>query len=252
MTYKTSSYDCYTRDSRARQQTARLSRSEQSRARQNGAKQSRTRQTQSNQRKHSSQRRTPQKRRTHKLRRFLIALVLIALFAAASVKVFIPQAEKLYYPLKYQEEIQAAAEEYQVNPYWIIAMVKCESDFDPDVVSSAGAVGLMQIMESTAQDIANRELVDSDLYSLDNLTDPETNINYGTAYLRYLVERYHEMNPAIAAYNAGLGNVDDWLEEGGDIRDYIEFPETQSYLELVNRAKEAYERLYPDAFDWES
>ncbi len=184
-------------------------------------------------------------------RRGLKALVALAVAAALIWFVGLPIAERVYYRLDYVEFIQEAAEEHQVNPYWIIAMVKCESDFDPEAVSSAGAVGLMQIMEETAEEIAQRGLVDSERYSPENLTDPETNINYGTAYMRYLVERYHEMNPAIAAYNAGLGNVDEWLENGDDIRGTIEFEETSDYLEAVNRAKEAYERLYPDAFEWD-
>ncbi len=180
--------------------------------------------------------------------RILVAICALAVVAA----IVLPLLERAYYRLEYVDIIQQAAEEYQVNPYWIIAIAKCESDFDPEATSSAGAIGIMQMMPETAEDIANLGLVDVEKYPPDELTDPEVSINYGTAYLRYLVERYHEMDPAITAYNAGLGNVDEWLEEGDDIRDNIEFEETSNYLRSVHRAKEAYERLYPDAFTWDS
>lgn len=174
-----------------------------------------------------------------------IAVVLVVLVAA------LPGIGRIYYGLDYVGYIQEAAERYQVNPYYIAAMIRCESNFDSDAVSDAGAIGLMQVMPETAQDMADLGLVDSAEYSPDELDDPETNINYGTAYLRYLVERYHEMNPAIAAYNAGMGNVDEWLEEDDDVRASVEFSETEKYIHLVNRAKEMYERFYPDVFDWE-
>ncbi len=186
-------------------------------------------------------------------RRSLIAkLVVAAAIIAAAAFFALPHIERVYYHLEYRDYIQQAADRYQVNPYFIAAMAKCESDFDAQAVSSAGAVGVMQMMPQTASEVAELGLVDSSAYSPDNLTDPETNINYGTAYLRYLVERYHEMNPAIAAYNAGMGNVDKWLDENDDIRASVGFSETEKYIASVNRAKAMYEKLYPNAFDWQS
>ncbi len=184
-------------------------------------------------------------------RRLAKLFVALAILAVAAV-VALPHVERAYYHLEYADYIQQAADRYQVNPYFIAAMAKCESDFDASAVSKAGAVGIMQMMPETAEEVAEWGLVDSSEYSPDNLTDPETSINYGTAYLRYLVERYHEMNPAIAAYNAGMGNVDKWLEEDADVRASVEFGETEKYIESVNRAKAMYEKLYPDAFEWDS
>ncbi|MGI6217276.1 MAG: lytic transglycosylase domain-containing protein [Coriobacteriales bacterium] len=182
-----------------------------------------------------------------KRHRFLKVLVVLVVIVAIGFAMF-PTIERMYYKLDYEEYIQEAADTYKVNPYWIAAMIKCESDFDPEAVSSAGAIGLMQMMPSTADWVSQKGLVDSSIYDPDNLTDPETNINYGTAYLRYLVERYHEMNPAIAAYNAGISNVDEWLQEDEDVRKSVTFSETEKYIKAVNRAKEKYEELYPDAF----
>ncbi len=156
--------------------------------------------------------------------------------------------QKQYYPLEYKEQIQEAALRHSVSPYLISAVIKAESNWDPYANSNVGALGLMQIMPETAKDIANKGLVDTSRYKPDNLYDPYTNIEYGTAYLRYLVNRYHEIEPVIAAYNAGLGNVDKWQKEGRDIRDTIQFPETEKYLHKVVRSKEAYEHLYPGEF----
>jgi len=75
------------------------------------------------------------------------------------------------------------------------------------------------------------------------------NIEYGAAYLRYLVGRYHEIEVALAAYNAGLANADAWARQGGDIRDHIEFPATRRFVLEVSGGKDRYEALYPNAFD---
>lgn len=152
------------------------------------------------------------------------------------------------YPLEYTSEISHAARAHQVNPYWICAVIKAESGWNPEARSSAGAVGLMQVLPETASELASWGSVDSALYPPDRLTDPAVNIEYGTAYLRYLVEHYHEMEPAIAAYNAGMGNVDQWMAGGGDIRDNIRFPETRAYLLNIVRYEKQYEEIYPGAF----
>ena len=63
------------------------------------------------------------------------------------------------------------------------------------------------------------------------------------------MSRYHEVEAALAAYNAGLANADDWAAVGGDIRAPIEFPETQHFVLQVSRGKDRYEALYPDSFE---
>jgi soluble lytic murein transglycosylase len=105
----------------------------------------------------------------------------------------------------------------------------------------------MQILPSTAEDLRKSGRIDPELVGGD-LSDPAVNIEYGTAYYRFLVERYHEIETALAAYNAGMGNVDGWIDAQGDIRESIEFPETRHYVLRVVRARDVYERLYPDAF----
>lgn len=157
--------------------------------------------------------------------------------------------QRLYYPLEYREEILSAAQRHKINPYLVAAVISAESDFRPDTRSKAGAIGLMQVMPSTAEDLLRRGLVSESVVGDEPLSDPGGNIEYGTAYLRYLVNRYHEVETVLAAYNAGLRHADRWSEGGGDIREAIEFPETKSYVLKVVRARERYERLYPDAFE---
>lgn len=161
--------------------------------------------------------------------------------------------QRFYYPLEYRNEILSAADRHKVNPYLIAAVIKAESDFDPATRSSAGAVGLMQMMPATAEDMVRKKLVANSVVQGKGLTDPAANIEYGAAYLRYLVDRYHEVETVLAAYNAGLRHADEWSAEGGDIRDAIEFPETKQHVLKVVRARERYERLYPDVFPgWQS
>ncbi|MRR13814.1 lytic transglycosylase domain-containing protein, partial [bacterium] len=148
----------------------------------------------------------------------------------------------------YRGPIARAAERHQVNPYLIAAVIDAESDWRPDVTSRAGAVGLMQVLPETAREMDRRGTTSSE-FDPGDLASPEVNIEYGTAYFRHLVERYHEIETALAAYNAGIGNVDEWLDDGNGIREQIEFPETRHYVLRVMRARDVYERLYPDAFE---
>jgi soluble lytic murein transglycosylase len=160
--------------------------------------------------------------------------------------------QRHYYPLRYETAIEASAKRHQINPYLVAAVIEAESGFDAGTISSAGAVGLMQVMPSTAEDLQRRGVVSEQVTEGRDLSDPVANIEYGAAYLRYLVDRYHEVETVLAAYNAGLRHADSWSEAGGDIREAIEFPETKEYVLRVVRARERYERLYPDAFPgWE-
>lgn len=157
--------------------------------------------------------------------------------------------QRRYYPLRYRAAIESSAIRHKVSPYLLAAVIEAESDWEPSARSGAGAVGLMQLLPSTARQLARWKRVDGDRYSPDRLAEPEVCIEYGAAYLRYLVERYHEVETALAAYNAGLGNADAWAAKGGDIREHIEFPETRHFVLKVSRGKDRYEALYPAAFD---
>jgi soluble lytic murein transglycosylase len=156
--------------------------------------------------------------------------------------------QRQYYPLHYQQEIADSAARQKVSPQLVAAIINAESGWKAERRSSAGAVGRMQVMPSTARDLARRGSVDATRFPIANLSDPRVNIEYGTAYVRYLVGRYHEIETVLAAYNAGLRHADGWASKGGDIRTAIAFPETKHYVLKVIRGKDRYETLYPNAF----
>lgn len=156
---------------------------------------------------------------------------------------------KSMYPLRYEDEIAASAATHGVDPYLVAAVIRSESSWDPEASSHQGARGLMQLMPETAQDMVAKGLVDGKRYSYENLEDPTVNIEYGCAYLSYLLTYFNgATDRAIAAYNAGMGNVDGWAKQDKLLHNAITFPETQAYLVRVNMAKARYQELYPKAF----
>lgn len=156
---------------------------------------------------------------------------------------------KSMYPLRYEDEITASAATHGVDPYLVAAVIRSESSWDPEAFSHQGARGLMQLMPETAQDMVAKGLVDGKRYSYENLEDPTVNIEYGCAYLSYLLTYFNgATDRAIAAYNAGMGNVDGWAKQDKLLHNAITFPETQAYLVRVNMAKARYQELYPQAF----
>lgn len=156
---------------------------------------------------------------------------------------------KSMYPLRYEDDITASAATHGVDPYLVAAVIRSESSWDPEASSHQGARGLMQLMPETAQDMVAKGLVDGKRYSYENLEDPTVNIEYGCAYLSYLLTYFNgATDRAIAAYNAGMGNVDGWAKQDKLLHNAITFPETQAYLVRVNMAKARYQELYPQAF----
>ena len=153
------------------------------------------------------------------------------------------------YPLRYENEITTSASAHGVDPYLVAAVIRSESSWDPEASSHQGARGLMQLMPETAQDMVAKGLVDGKRYSCENLEDPAINIEYGCAYLSYLMTYFNgATDRAIAAHNAGMGNVDGWAKQDELLHNAITFPETQAYLVRVNMAKARYQELYPQAF----
>jgi len=145
---------------------------------------------------------------------------------------------RIWYPLRYSTIVRAHARNYDLNPALLAAVIDEESKFRADAKSSAGAVGLMQLLPATAKGIAihtgGSKFVTSDLYN------PEINVRYGAWYLHHLLQKYGDERLALAAYNAGQQNVDSWRAEGKD----IQFPETRAYVAKVERLKGIYRRTY--------
>lgn len=160
-------------------------------------------------------------------------------------------ARGLFYPVEYTEEIKAAAERHGLDPDLVCAIIKCESSWDASAVSGAGAVGLMQVMPATAQSLVALGLVDSGTYDPTNLSDAVTNIEYGCAYLEFLQNNLSSTTEIVAAYNAGIGTVQEWLADGATLPEGIEYAETSAYLERVTAAYEGYAAAYPDGIEAE-
>ena len=157
---------------------------------------------------------------------------------------------RLWYPLEYQDAIRAESARNGLDPALVAAVIDAESGFAPDSRSGQGAVGLMQLLPETAEFVA--DLPERPSPPPDELETPETNIAYGTRYLRYLIERHGSLGVALAAYNAGESNVADWLAEADargdelDIPDDVPFPETRSFVRRVEEATPIYRRAYGD------
>jgi soluble lytic murein transglycosylase len=149
--------------------------------------------------------------------------------------------QELTLPLRHEDIIRRQAAEKHVDASLIAAVIYAESKFD-DRTSSAGARGLMQITPQAAKDIERHS--GGTTFHLGDLSDPEINIRYGTFLLRELLDRYEDdVVAALAAYNAGPGNVDRW--GGSDLTvQAIPFPETRAYVEDVLDEQRAYRDKY--------
>jgi soluble lytic murein transglycosylase len=117
-------------------------------------------------------------------------------------------------------------------------VIEQESKFDANAKSSAGAIGLMQLQPTTAKGIAIR--TGGSKFVLSDLYDPEINVRYGAWYLHHLMTKYDDERLALAAYNAGQQNVDEWRAAG----EGIQFSETRAYVDKVERLKKIYRRAY--------
>ena len=134
----------------------------------------------------------------------------------------------LSFPVRYKKVVVSECEKYGLNPADIYAIIWAESKFDERAISSVGACGLMQLMPETASWCA---LNLQEKYAYDLLFDAEYNIKLGVFYYGYLLKKFGEKEKALAAYNAGEGNVYDWMAE----KKYeIKFPETRRYVKIVN------------------
>ena len=153
------------------------------------------------------------------------------------------------YKLEYTEYVKKYANEYGVDEYLIYAIIKAESNFEPNAESHRGAKGLMQLMYSTAEDISKRIGIE---LNEDNILEPDININLGTKYISMLIQKYNNINLALAAYNAGSGNVDGWIEKGtlksdGSDIENVPFTETNNYVRKILRDYEIYKNIYEES-----
>ena len=170
------------------------------------------------------------------LRLFIFIFILAAVFSFLLGKI----------EVKYKEEIDNVATEYSLDKNLVYALIMAESNFNPNAVSSKDATGLMQLTSDTALWCAEK-IGDENLAA--DLTVPEVNIRLGCYYLKYLIDRYGEESTALAAYNAGSGNVDEWLSDHSYSPDgkaivSAPFPETDHYIKKIAFYKKIYIFFY--------
>ena len=146
--------------------------------------------------------------------------------------------ERIRYPLRYEQIVRGHARNYNLDPALLAAVIYQESKFRADAKSSSGAIGLMQLRPETAEGIAIR--TGGMRFQVSDLYNPEINIRYGSWYLRHLLDKYGDEKDALAAYNAGQRNVDEWRAEGKG----IQFSETRAYVDRVEHLKHVYARAY--------
>jgi len=146
--------------------------------------------------------------------------------------------QRVRYPLKYEQIVRGHARNYQLDPALLAAVIYQESRFRSDAKSESGAIGLMQLQPATAKGIAIR--TGGSRFQTSDLYDPEINVRYGSWYLRHLLDKYDDEKTALAAYNAGQRNVDEWRAEGKE----IQFSETREYVDRVEHLKGVYHDAY--------
>lgn len=151
----------------------------------------------------------------------------------------------IYFPVRHLNTVRANAG--ALDEALILAVIMAESSFNHNAQSHAGAQGLMQLMPTTAADIARRMGMHD--FNPQDVWDPDVNIAMGAFYLNWLYARYNgDITLMLAAYNAGLGNVDRWLanpelSEDGISIDTIPFPETHNYVVRVGQFRHIYRFL---------
>jgi soluble lytic murein transglycosylase len=180
-----------------------------------------------------------------------MAILGVGIVSAAVVALW-PQfhhaVREITLPLRHEDIIRQQARDKGLDPALVAAVIYTESHFRDGQTSSAGALGLMQLTPATARYIAHKS--GGTQFVVDDLATPQVNISYGTYYLRYLLRRYDGNEDfALAAYNAGEGNVDKWIAAARErdralTIDAIPYAETRAYVSRVESAKREYRRNY--------
>lgn len=157
---------------------------------------------------------------------------------------------KIVYPHKYSIIIKKAAHEFNIPQEMIFAIIKTESGFNPDAMSNAGAIGLMQVTAETfhwLKTSSNTREILQKLKIDENLYNPYTNIICGTCFLWILNKKFDNETNVLAAYNAGIYTVSKWLNnkkfsKDGKNLNFVPYYETRNYIQKVLNAKKIYEK----------
>lgn len=173
----------------------------------------------------------------------LISSMIVFILLQAGYSFFLKHA----YPQHFNSIISKYSRQYQIEPELIYAVIKSESNFSTNAESTAGAIGLMQIMPDTFNWLQTQKKKQQ--FDVSELYDPEINVHFGSYLLSMLLKKYENETTALAAYNAGIGNVDSWLKNSkyssdSKILKAIPYPETAAYVKKVLRNRDMYKKIY--------
>lgn len=178
------------------------------------------------------------------MKKGLIVLLIMFSLGICIYLIYNTSLKKLY-PKEFEEYVSMYSKKYDIEENWIYALIKAESNFDENSISQSGAIGLMQLMESTAKEVAEELKIENI-----DLKNPKCNIEIGTKYFKTLLDYYDDNYClAITAYNAGIGTVNKWIEskvikkDGTDIEN-IPYKETNNYIRKVLKNYRTYNKIY--------
>ena len=179
-------------------------------------------------------------------RKLLITIALIIAIVTIILRFALPQIEMRRYPVAFSEEVTRAAKEFDLPEELIYAVILTESSFNPNAISHANAKGLMQLTDDSNEWTA---LILRENPENERIFEPEMNIRRGCCLLSYLIKEFGNVETALAAYNAGIGRVRNWLRmeeysKDGIVLDKIPISETQNYVEKVIKSRDKYQELY--------
>ncbi len=137
------------------------------------------------------------------------------------------KARKTIFPLQYRLMVRDAALKYGQDPLFVAALIYSESSFRAQVISKTGAIGLMQLMPSTATQLANKRKIKN--FKIQDLFNPSINLDFGCYFLNQLHKNFNDREHVLIAYNAGPGNLVRWQGKGGNLIEQS-FPETRQYV----------------------
>jgi soluble lytic murein transglycosylase len=168
-------------------------------------------------------------------------------YLAAGGESLPPEVLRVIFPVDYFQQLQGSASRRGIDPFLLVALAAQESTFDAGISSSAGAIGLLQIMPATGRAVARQLGIKP--FTTRRLTDPEINMAIGTEYFGDLLAQFGHAAYALAGYNAGGHRVVRWKSERPNLPldewiDDIPFPETQNYVKRILGTAEDYRRLY--------
>ena len=196
-------------------------------------------------------------RRRRRRRLLLLAIPVVVLVAVVAVvvtvltgRLVVPSISGKVYPIKYQSEIGTVADKYGIDPYLLAAVARTESGFDPSARSGDGALGLMQLLPTTAKWVTG--LGSWKGPKKPSLTDPQDSLELGACYLSYLQRTLDPPMAAIAAYNAGQGIAGQWVKAAGGADSFgiddIPYPETKEFVRRVTYWRALFQKAHPRAF----